>query len=324
MFSVSQKYSFPVDNKISDKNLLEYMQDITDDELLSIFKIYSSSYEDGGNFVSVVSDFTNLINFIEKEQKVSQDNLNLNLKNLIDVNVSISNRKVHDLIIKYLNGLVDMVKIHQMAPKPEYIFEDILNKGVTLPDKVFQLTEFIEFILFATTNFRKVSGKPSKFSDIDIPASNEFHLFLDQRQILLYQVHIDVLKNITLHFIENPDAGLPMYFYEMESGLRESNLAKPSVGRNRNEIFTKEKVKEFVSEFFNNHIYPKPQRFWHIGGVQDGAIVKSELAKYIFFEKFKATENQFSLKSIESRIEEVIPKKYLPSYRKKINRKKKK
>jgi len=324
MFSVSAKYSFPIDANISDASLLEYMQRLTDDELSHIFKIYSKSYEERSDIVSVVAEFTNLINFIEGEQDKTRDSLKKNLSNLIDINTSSLKPKVQQYITKYLIGLLKIWDVQQMSPKPEYLFENITGKEISIPEEVLQLSEFVEFILFATTNYRKISGKPNKFSKVKIPPSNEFHLYLDQRQILLYQVHIDVLRNITLHFIEKPEAGLPIYFYEMESGARESSIDQSSVGRSRNEVFTKEKVKHFVSEFFNTYTYPKPKRFWHIGGIQDGAIVKSELAKYILFEKFKATEDEFSLKSMESRIEEVIPEKYLPSHKKRANKKRKK
>lgn len=324
MFSVSAKYSFPISSNISDNGLLDYLENITDDELLKIFRVYSQSYEERTDTVSVISEFTNLINFIENEQLKSEESLERNLKNLIDLNISDLDQEFKNYISKFLKELVNMGNVLQMSPKPEYLFENLTNEGFSMPIKVLKLGEFIEFILFATHNFRKVNGTPDKFTDLNIPDTNQFHLYLDQRQILLYQVHIDVLRNITMHFIENPGVGLPIYFYEMESGARQSSNTKTSVGRNRNELFTKEKVKKYVSDFFKNHTYPKPKRFWHIGGVQDGAIVKSELAKYILFEKFKATEDEFSLKSMESRIEEVISKQYLPSHKKNKNRKKKK
>ncbi len=324
MFSVSAKYSFPIHANISDISLLEYLQKITDDELLSIFKIYSKSYEERRDPVAVISEFTNLINFIENEQQKSEESLKRNLKNVIDLNVSDLDQNLKNYISKFLKELLNLGQVLQMTPKPEYLFEHLANEHFSIPTKVIQLAELTEFILFATNNYRRVNGIPAKFSDLKIPDSNQYHLLLDQRQILLYQVQIDVLRNITLHFIENPDAGLPIYFYEMESKSDKTNFEKPPLGRRRKKVFTKEKVKEFVDEFLRDYSYPKPQKFWHIGGVHDGAIVKSELAKYILFEQFKATEDQFSLKSIESRIEEVMPNEYLPAYRKKVNRKKKK
>ncbi|MEP1152190.1 MAG: hypothetical protein ABJH08_10725 [Balneola sp.] len=259
---------------------------------------------------------------MEVEVANREDQLKNQLKNIVQLNQPHPNEGLDKRYNKALHKFIETGRVTNMMSAKSF-YREIDNGQHTVSELQKELFEFISFIMLARDNHKRVNQIPDCFPLLKIPSDSKMYILIAQKKVIEYWIHIRILKGIILESISNLDNELPEHFSKLDFNVDTEDDVKAGSGRKPNKDFSGEQVLEYFNEFLSDFPYPKNKKYWHVGGVQDKSINVDNVAEYIFFEKFKAKEGQFSIASIKDRIEAKVPEKYLPRYRKIHNRKKK-
>lgn len=297
MYSVRAKYQYPIDDYLSESELSDYLIDISDDWLIDTFSKYSDTYRNRKDHVTVVSELTNLIGYLEKQIIESERAITKYLKKIISDNIHCVSERDQGKLKKILNGLISFRKIHEMDPEPVQVINTAFKTDLETDSIPVQLFRLIEFILFANTHHRQITGIPSLFKDIQIKFPIDLDLVSEQRERINHQVNKDILDNIVLTYFESPESRLPISINELEERISAQRI---KIHGNKKIEYDDATIKEELDRLLKN------QRYIHQGKYKGKANVNA-LSKQLLNTTFRNVDSEISLRQMTRKVKALLP-----------------